>query len=203
MTQQSQMTMSYHTVSGVDIQATFGGYEIGALQGVSYTITREKAPVYTMGSANPRSFSRGKRGIAGSLIFVVFNQSNLIEAMKTKALFWAKKGDYINKEMSVGANLDVIPRSESEYGNATLSYAWYHDQIPPFNIVLTALTEYGAAAQMEVRGVEILNAGSGISVDDITTDENMTFICREIKPWVYKNATPPSEANLGQNIGFA
>ena len=84
---QSSMTMSYHTVSGVDIQATFGGKPIGSLQGVSYTITREKAPVYTMGSANPRSFSRGKRGIAGSLIFVVFNKSNLIEAMSTKALF--------------------------------------------------------------------------------------------------------------------
>jgi len=194
--------MSYHTVSGVDIQATFGGKPIGSLQGVSYTITREKAPVYTMGSANPRSFSRGKRGIAGSLIFVVFNKSNLIEAMSTKALFWAKKEDYIRKGESIDSGNPTLTKLQSNYGESTLSYAWYHDQIPPFNIVLTALTEYGAAAQMELRGVEILNAGSGISVDDITTDENMTFICREIKPWVYKEATPPEDANQGNTISF-
>ena len=28
---------------------------------------------YTMGSAEPRSFSRGKRGIAGTLVFVLFD----------------------------------------------------------------------------------------------------------------------------------
>ena len=32
-----------------------------------------------MGSAEPRSFSRGKRGIAGSLAFTVFNRDALIE----------------------------------------------------------------------------------------------------------------------------
>ena len=61
--------------------------------------------------------------------------------------------------------------------------AWYHDQIPPFDIVLVALNEYGHAARMVIRGVEILNAGSGISIDDITVDENMTFVATDIIPW--------------------
>lgn len=30
------------------------------LQGISYNITREIAPIYTCGDADPRSFSRGK-----------------------------------------------------------------------------------------------------------------------------------------------
>lgn len=54
-----QLTRTYNSFSGVDIQATFGSKVIGTLQGVSYTVTREKAPIYTMGSANPRAFSRG------------------------------------------------------------------------------------------------------------------------------------------------
>lgn len=53
-------TQTYNSFSGVDMVVTFGGKIIGELQGLSYTVTREKAPLYTMGSADPRSFSRGK-----------------------------------------------------------------------------------------------------------------------------------------------
>lgn len=34
-----------------------------------------------MGSAEPRSFSRGKRGIAGNLVFVTFNRDALLEEL--------------------------------------------------------------------------------------------------------------------------
>ena len=39
----------------------------------------EKAPLYTLGNANPRSFSRGKRGIAGSMVFTLFDRSALYQ----------------------------------------------------------------------------------------------------------------------------
>nr|DAM44854.1 MAG TPA: Protein of unknown function (DUF2597) [Bacteriophage sp.] len=50
---------TYTTFGGADITATFNGKVIGELQAISYSIQREKAPVYTLGSAEPRSFSRG------------------------------------------------------------------------------------------------------------------------------------------------
>ena len=59
----------YNSFSGVDIKAVFGSQILGELQAISYSISREKAPLYTMGSADCRSYSRGKRGIAGTLIF--------------------------------------------------------------------------------------------------------------------------------------
>jgi len=46
-------------------------------------------------------------------------------------------------------------------------------------------------ARMEIRGLEILNAGSGISVDDITLDENMTWIATDIVPWRAEAFMPP------------
>ena len=49
---------AYTSFSGVDITATFDNVPIGTLQGISYSVTREKSPVYTIGYANPRSFSR-------------------------------------------------------------------------------------------------------------------------------------------------
>lgn len=40
--------------------------EFAQLQGISYSVSREKAPVYTMGSAAPRAYARNGRGIAGA-----------------------------------------------------------------------------------------------------------------------------------------
>ena len=37
-----------------------------------------------MGCAEPRSFSRGKRGIAGTLVFTVFDRDALIDEFKNK-----------------------------------------------------------------------------------------------------------------------
>lgn len=73
-----QYTKTYTTFGGSDIVATFNGKVIGELQALTYSITREKVPVYTMGSAEPRSFSRGKRGIAGNLVFITFNRDALM-----------------------------------------------------------------------------------------------------------------------------
>jgi hypothetical protein len=56
---QSKYQKTYTTFSGADIVATFNGRVIGELQAITYSVTREKAPVYTMGSPDPRSFSRG------------------------------------------------------------------------------------------------------------------------------------------------
>ena len=61
----TEVKRTFNSFAGTDMQVTFGGVLIGELQGLSYTVQREKGPLYTMGSANPRGFSRGKRGIAG------------------------------------------------------------------------------------------------------------------------------------------
>jgi len=44
--------------------------------------SREVAPVFTMGDANARSFSRGKRSIAGTMVFVQFDRDALMDEMK-------------------------------------------------------------------------------------------------------------------------
>jgi len=193
----ASFTKTYNSFSGVDMVATFAGRLIGELQGISYTIQREKAPIYTMGSADPRSFSRGKRGIAGSLVFVVLDRSALLDTMKDVP-YIANKYD-----ISVGfeiANID-IPTIEiaagligSKVGSASptvsrividkvLAKPRYLDQVLPFDVVITASNEYGSFTRMSIHGVEILNAGSGMSVDDITTDEACTFIATSVTPW--------------------
>jgi hypothetical protein len=41
-----------------NIKAVIGQFQFAELQAISYSITREKAPVYTMGSADVRAYSR-------------------------------------------------------------------------------------------------------------------------------------------------
>ena len=89
-------TRTYNSFSGVDMLVTFGGTLIGELQGISYTVQREKAPTYTMGSADPRSFSRGKRGIAGSVIFMVYDRSALLDAFNDTPFLIGKTGFAFN-----------------------------------------------------------------------------------------------------------
>lgn len=77
-----EYTRTFSSYSGSDMVATFNGRVIGELQGLSYSVTREVAPLYTMGSPDMRGTSRGKRGIGGSLVFVVFDRDALIEEMR-------------------------------------------------------------------------------------------------------------------------
>jgi len=193
----ASLSKSYNSHSGVDMICTFGGKVIGELQGISYTVQREKAPIYTMGSADPRSFSRGKRGIAGSVVFVVLDRSALLETMRNVP-YIANKYDIPN-----GFAIDDVKVPTVEIGsglagslagsaNVTVSRVvidkvlakpMYLDQVLPFDIVITSSNEYGSFMRMMIHGVEILNCGSGMSIDDITTDEACTFIATRITPW--------------------
>jgi hypothetical protein len=58
----------------------------------------------------------------------------------------------------------------------------YSDQVLPFNITLAGANEYGAMTAAKILGVEILNEGSGISVDDAVTESQATFVARAIEP---------------------
>lgn len=56
----------------------------------------------------------------------------------------------------------------------------YADEIPPFDITISFLNEYGSASSMTIYGVELTNEGMGLSVDDITTEKAMSFVARSI-----------------------
>lgn len=180
---QSAYTKTFTSFSGADIVATFNGRVVGELQAVTYSVTREKAPIYVMGDPNPKSFSRGKRGIAGSLVFTVFDRDALHQ-MKTTDNPVFRHG--LNSTQS-GAfnrdNLTAVHAINSNQGDVPGGWAEakapkYSDEIPPFDITINFLNEYGQSSKMTIFGVEILNEGMGMSVDDITTEKACTFIAR-------------------------
>ena len=206
----SEFQKGYNSFSGVDIKGVFADRVIAELQAISYSITREKAPLYTMGSADPRSFSRGKRGIAGTLIFIVFDRHALLgefgifQKVKDKQMQFQSDTDDVRPSDDVSAsipdgislanpaaaaariNSDVNPQESNistVLGDQEAFAPWFVDQMPPFDITLAAANEYGAAAVMRIFGVEILNEGYGVSIDDIVSEQQMTYVARSLVGW--------------------
>lgn len=238
----SELTATYTTFSGIDITAMFDNMVLATLSGVASSLTREKVPVYTFGSANARSISRGKRACAGSLQFTLFDRDAFYELFKDPDHMYYAHADevnwltdptnvsefkglyYNNAHFGAGAggggtpantaNLNtagVGAETTSAGGVTTLTQstgpsvgalsvkrsAQHADQVYPFDITLIAQNEYGRATSSAIVGVEIINEGGGISVDDITNEQQMTYIAITKMPWVALNNNP-SESLFGK-----
>lgn len=203
------LSRTYTSFSGVDIKVVIDGHVAGTMQAVSYAIQREKAPIYVMGRVDPLSFSRGKRGIAGTMISIMLDQHMIWRepwASSSKVILDndeiipsefnnpapANFADNINAfgGLSSVAGSGITPDLDRELANGGgIESEWgpqsanYVDQIAPFDISIVAVNEYGKAAMMRIYGCEILNEGSGFSIDDIVIENQMTYICRTILPW--------------------
>jgi hypothetical protein len=148
---------TYTSFSGCDIivQAYANGTlkKFAELQTISYSVHREKTPVRTLGRANPKGFARGTRTIAGSLIFTVFDRNTLWELLPS-----------LNRN-----DPPDIP------GQTPLT-----DQIPPIDITITFQNESGVMAAMRIYGMEIVDEGQTMSIDDIMTESIMSWMARDI-----------------------
>jgi hypothetical protein len=205
-----EYTKTYTTFGGCDIVPTFNGKVIGEIQAITYSLTREKVPVYTMGSAEPRSFSRGKRGIAGNLVFISFNRDALLAEIgdhnmtkfKANDPAWLKDkkaAQFISIEQWDHYMSDLASSKKGgdwkpgEFGvddSEIVGYSndlWtdkakpkYADEIYPFDITISLANEYGNKAITVIYGVEILNEGIGFSIDSPTSERAYTFVARSV-----------------------
>lgn len=207
MSKHEEYTKTYSSYSGCDIVASFNGKILGELQAITYSVSREKAPIYTMGSAEPRSFSRGKRGIAGTMVFTVFSRDALIEEMGKMVNEHPERGvqkylmndpDTVNErvaelttgfasiedwdeQMTLLAGGSSTSPATKTVGDIVDKFApKYADEILPFDVTITFANEYGQKAVLVIYGVELLNEGTGFSIDSVTTEKAYTFVARRI-----------------------
>lgn len=106
--------------SGADLVATFANQVIGELQQISWAVQRDKAPVFTCGSPDARSFSRGKRGLAGSMVFAVFDHDSLVSSLQRvwediapSAMFTAAANNKLALSEDFRNALDMIKWNET------------------------------------------------------------------------------------------
>ena len=93
----------------------------------------------------------------------------------------------------------VMGQEGSSVNDQVETLPWYVDQIPPFDITLVGSNEYGASTMMAILGVELVNEGYGISIDDLVSEQQYTFIAREIVPWTSTAVNPASKAQISDS----
>ncbi len=105
----------------------------------------------------------------------------MLDAPDANALF---ASDIVRSNgVDVGSTIDQLDTAVTDiYSNWDLALPSYSDQVLPFNVTLAGANEYGAMTAAKILGIEILNEGSGMSVDDAVSESQATFVARAIEP---------------------
>jgi len=141
-----------------------------------------------------------KRGIAGSIVFTIFDRNPLTALSKDTRAIWyyyAKTGDLREPaNYSEEVAEQMLDRTGMPLGIEKRPPI-YDDQVLPFDITITAQNEYGNAAVKRIYGVEILNSGAGISVDDIVNKPAHLLTLNPAVCWKpLKTSSTPQGDNL-------
>lgn len=128
--------------------------EFANLQTLSVSTTRDIAGARPLGSAWVDEYSRGARSAAGTLAFTMFD------------------GDSFRKLAGV------------REGTTQEDLRWYSpDDLPEFNIVLSATNEYGHTVSGILLGVVITNTGITTGVQDVYTEQVASYVARRWVPF--------------------
>lgn len=130
--------------------------EVGELQTISFSGYREKEAVVGLGGSAPRGFTRGIHTIAGTAIFTVIHQKALNE------LF----------------NIVFIDDAFGQMDTNLMRI----DQLPPLDIFVTFDNEFGDRSRLSIYGVEFMNEGLVMSINDLMTESSVNYLARHVSP---------------------
>jgi hypothetical protein len=178
---------NFTSVSGSDIVGVFGHVEFVNLQGISVSVNREVHPIYVMGKTDPVSFVRGKRGVAGSLVTIANDRGSLYDIKERYGVYAAKTGDDLGARSTrrtqdrLGDN--ALAASELDRLGYQLETPDYADQLPPFDVTLVGRSDSLAATISRVGGIFVVSMGTGVSVDDNSIEQQMTWVALYYEDW--------------------
>lgn len=127
---------------------------LGSITTVSYSIYRTKQPVINLGRTNINGATRGARIYAGTMIFTLINQHWLNELLDEQS----KQTNWLSQYQELKA-----------------------DELPLFDLMIVSANEYGSYVSMFLYGVDITDEGQVISVEDLFTENTLSFIARDIQ----------------------
>lgn len=167
--QSAQVTRTYREISalnaelqGIQRPNTSRGQTktLAEIQTLSVSVFREKMPVRSLGSIYPKSYARGTVTIAGSMIFAMFDKNVWTDVIN---LFNSTEHPYSDRDQY--SFVSSIPH-----------------QIPPMDISIVFANELGNVSQMSIYGVELLNEGMTMSIQDIYIENTYTWVARDLSP---------------------
>ena len=127
---------------------------LGSITTVSYSLYRTKQPVINLGRTNINGVTRGSRIYAGTMIFTLINQHWLNELMDEQS----QNSNWLAQYKELKA-----------------------DELPLFDLMIVSANEYGSYVSMFIHGVDVIDEGQVISVEDLFTENTLSFVARDIQ----------------------
>jgi len=153
----------YHTFTGVDIKVAYAiGYSVGNLEGlsmISWSIHRGKPDAPRGDEVAPTYRARGRRTIAGSMIFTMFDEHPITAIYPPN--FFPQDPDF---------QIDSAVRSDF----------LKPDQLPAFDLFVILTNEYGYKSILSIFGVEIMDDGGSLGINDLVNEEVIQYTAKDI-----------------------
>jgi hypothetical protein len=161
---------------------SFSTFTLATAQTFSLQTHREKHPVRALGNSNVLGYTRGARTVAGSIIFTMFNEHALASLIR-------RMGSTKNK-------FDPSSSINDQVSSLLI------DQLPPIDITIVFANEYGSLSRGAVYGVEFLNSGVTLSIEDILTEEVVNFVARDADPIVSQGSIGIDRKQRGMHFNI-
>lgn len=133
---------------------------LAEIQTLSLSVYRQKQSVQTLGAVYPRGVTRGPRTVAGSMVFTHFHRHLFSDFMGQASHRSTGVGDWDNYRWT-----SFVP-----------------DQLPPMDISIVFANEYGNLSWMAILGVEFMNEGMVMSIEDLFIEGTIQYIARDFDP---------------------
>lgn len=164
-----------HSYSGTDVTVAVVYNQhillLNNLETFAYSTHLEKVPVRRLGDTTPKNHTYGTRTIAGTMVFVTFDEHPLYGLFQ----FFNERTAKNNRYSSPMA-----------------------DEIPPFDVILYFSNEAGAGSIMRFYGVEISDEGGVFSINDIYSENTMQWTCKDMDPMISEGKKGSWQALLFQ-----
>ena len=176
MSSRPKLPMLYHTFNGTNLQLVAilkdEVLDISGCLSISWSIHREKQSQRTLGKDQAPARAKGSRTIAGTMIFTLADHHPLLELMLSSM---PKKNASINN-------------NQNTTNTATWSPQLLSDDIPAFDLMGLMTNEYGNGAMFMIYGIEFMDEGGVLSIDNATTEMVFQYTARAMDPIMQVNA---------------
>lgn len=146
---------------------------LATVSSLSIQAYREKVPVRALGCTAPKGFTRGARTVAGSLVFAQFDEHALADFLYTPPTEWAHE------------NIGSLTNP---------------DQLPPMTIVAQFANEYGTLSELSIMGLEFVDDGLVLSIEDIYTEGTCTYVARDYNVLMKRGDVALHQKTGGQTV---
>lgn len=154
---------AYKTFTGTDIKISYAlGFTVGNLKGVNtitWSIHRGKELAPLADQVNPVQRARGRRTIAGTIVFSIFDE-HPITAIYPQSFFPPDPNFTTDSEIRQSFTMP--------------------DSIPALDLTIILQNEYGYASIMSLFGVEFMDDTGGFNLNDLVNEEVIHYTAKSI-----------------------